>query len=67
LRHHSPDGLSHYTWWVAILDASAWGGYGITIHNLALEIYGVVLVSTAVTILLRLRRVQGSVGVELIQ
>ena len=49
-----PTGLSAATWWIALLDAATWGGYGLVIHDGALKLYAVVLVLTAVAILLRL-------------
>lgn len=51
----SPVGVSRWTWWLATADALSWGGYGMVIGDGALELYGVVLLSTAVAMLLRLR------------
>lgn len=53
----SPTGLSTATWWLALLDAATWGGYGVVIHNDALDLYAVVLALTAATLLLRFRAV----------
>lgn len=53
-----PAGLSRWTWWLAVADALSWGGYGLAIGDRALQMYGVVLSVTAVTVLLRLRWVR---------
>ncbi|HMC39709.1 MAG TPA: PQ-loop domain-containing transporter [Acidimicrobiales bacterium] len=50
-----PVGVASATWWIAIADAATWGAYGVVIGDVALELYGVVLVVTAVAILVRLR------------
>jgi hypothetical protein len=51
----SPVGLSRWTWWLACADAASWGGYGVAIGDRALEMYGIVMLSTAVALLLRVR------------
>lgn len=53
----SPIGLSAATWWIALVDAAAWGTYGVVLRDGALELYGVVLTTTALVLLLRLRAV----------
>lgn len=51
----APVGLSRWTWWLAIADAASWGSYGLVIGDRALQLYGAVLLTTAVAVLLRLR------------
>jgi uncharacterized protein with PQ loop repeat len=61
----SPVGLTAWTWWLAVADASAWGAYGFLIGDAALELYGVVMGATAVAVLWRLwatRSVRLAVG-----
>lgn len=48
-------GLSRWTWWLAVADALSWGCYGRAIGDGALQMYGIVLLVTAVAVLLRLR------------
>lgn len=55
LRSPNPIGIARGTWLIALLDASTWGAYGLAISNLALEMYAVVLLTTALAILARLR------------
>lgn len=50
----SPVGVSAWTWWLAVADASSWGAYGLAIGDGALQLYGAVLLATAVAMLLRL-------------
>lgn len=52
-RH--PVGLSRWTWWLAIADATAWGCYGLAIGDRALQLYGAFLLGAALAVLLRLR------------
>lgn len=47
-------GLAPATWWLAIVDASLWGFYGVVERDGALMAYGVVLLSSAVAVLVRL-------------
>lgn len=58
-RSRTPVGIARGTWLIALLDASTWGAYGLAIANLALELYAVVLLATAVAILVRLRWTAG--------
>lgn len=60
--HRRPVGIAAVTWWLAVADAAAWGGYGVAIGDRALELYGVVQLATAVAILVRLRMVAGRAG-----
>ena len=50
-----PAGLTRWTWWLALADATLWGGYGLLIADRALQLYGGVMLATAVAVLLRLR------------
>lgn len=50
-----PIGLSRWTWWLALADATTWGCYGLAIGDRALQMYGVVLLVTAGAVLLRMR------------
>ena len=52
-----PVGLSRWTWWLAVADGASWGTYGLVIGDGALQVYGVVMVATALAVLLRLRSV----------
>lgn len=52
-----PIGLSRWTWWLALADATTWGAYGLAIGDRALQMYGVVLLATASAVLLRMRAV----------
>ncbi|HWE57239.1 MAG TPA: hypothetical protein VG435_17160 [Acidimicrobiales bacterium] len=54
-RSDRPVGIAPGTWLIALADAATWGLYGLAISNLALELYAVVLLATAVAILSRLR------------
>ena len=58
-RTARPAGLTSWTWVLALADASTWGLYGVVLGDRALEMYGVVLLSTAVAMLLRLRITSG--------
>jgi uncharacterized protein with PQ loop repeat len=55
VRANDLTGIAPTTWWVAVLDALSWGAYGLVIGDLALEGYCVVLLSSAVIVLARLR------------
>ena len=59
----TPVGVSRWTWWLAVADAASWGGYGLAIGDMALKLYGVVLLVTAVAILVRLGPAGVPVGV----
>jgi uncharacterized protein with PQ loop repeat len=54
-RSDHPEGLTAWTWWLAVADALSWGGYGLAIGDPALELYGAVMLATAMALLLRLR------------
>jgi uncharacterized protein with PQ loop repeat len=53
--HPEPTGLARSTWLIALADAATWGAYGVALGDPALEMYGSVLMATAIAILLRLR------------
>ena len=59
-RSRHPEGLSRWTWWLAVADAASWGSYGLLIGDRPLEMYGIVMSLTAVTMLLRLRTTRSS-------
>lgn len=52
--HQDPQGISAGTWWIAVVEAAAWGAYGVWVHSVALELYGVTMVLTAAAVLGRL-------------
>jgi uncharacterized protein with PQ loop repeat len=54
-RSAAPDGLSRWTWWLAVADASLWGSYGLVIGDGALRMYGIVMLVTVAAVLVRLR------------
>lgn len=54
VRERDLRGISPATWWLAILDASTWGTYGIAVADPALMGYAVVLSSSAVIVLSRI-------------
>ena len=54
-RSAHPEGLSRWTWWLAVADAVSWGSYGLLIGDRPLEMYGIVMSITAAAMLLRLR------------
>src|SRR5438132_9685022 len=51
MRHSNLQGIAPATWFVAVADASLWGGYGLVISDRALEGYGVVLLTSAAIVL----------------
>ncbi|MHB8467148.1 MAG: hypothetical protein ACYDH6_11620 [Acidimicrobiales bacterium] len=55
IRDRDLSGLAPATWWVAIADGLAWGSYGVVVHDPALQGYCVVLVTSAVIVLVRIR------------
>ena len=54
-RERDLSGLSPATWGLSILDAAAWGAYGVAADDAALIGYAVVLSSSAVVVLTRIR------------
>ncbi len=56
LRGSDLTGIASMTMWVALLDAAAWGGYGMVIGDRPLALYGLVLSASAITVLLRIIR-----------
>jgi|GEM_PF-434525 len=54
IRQSDLRGISPATWFVAIADASLWGGYGLLVADSALEGYGVVLSASALIVLARI-------------
>lgn len=55
-------GLTPWTWWLAVADAGTWGAYGVALGDRALELYGAVLMATALAVLIRLAGVARSSG-----
>ena len=55
-------GLAPATWWVAIVDATAWGLYGLSVGDVALIGYWVVLFAIAVVVLVRIATTQRADG-----
>jgi len=55
LRDDDLDGLAPATWWLSLLDAATWGAYGLAVGDAALRGYAVVLSTSAVIVLLRIR------------
>lgn len=51
-------GLHPATWWLALVDAALWGGYGLLDGDLGLVTYGVVLGTVGVVVLVRLAQVR---------
>ncbi len=51
LRSNDLDGIATTTWYIALVDASLWGGYGVVSGDVALMSYGVVLFASASVIL----------------
>ncbi len=51
---HDLSGISPVTWWIALLDATTWGAYGIALGDGALIGYAIVLATSAVIVLVRL-------------
>jgi uncharacterized protein with PQ loop repeat len=60
LRQREVHGVSPWTWVIAMVDALAWGSYGLVVGDAALQGYGVVLLACATAILARLAVVQHS-------
>ena len=54
LRDDDLRGIAPGTWWIAVLDATAWGLYGLGIDDGALMGYGVVLNASAAIVLGRI-------------
>lgn len=54
LRSDDVGGVAAATWWISILDAVLWGGYGLAIADGPLVGYGVVLVCCSLVVLVRL-------------
>jgi uncharacterized protein with PQ loop repeat len=55
LRDDRLDGLAPATWWLAIVDAATWSAYGLAVADPELLLYGAVLATSAVIILVRIR------------
>ena len=53
---HDLSGVAAGTWWVAIVDATTWGLYGLAVRDVALVGYFVVLLAASVIVLARLSR-----------
>jgi uncharacterized protein with PQ loop repeat len=53
-RARHPVGIASGTWLIALLDAGTWGAYGLDIGSRALDLYAVILMTTALAILARL-------------
>lgn len=53
---HDLTGVAPATWWVALVDATTWGLYGLAVADPALLGYFAVLVTASVAVLLRLHR-----------
>ncbi len=51
VRSNELDGIATTTWFIALADASLWGGYGVASGDVALMSYGVVLFASASVIL----------------
>ena len=64
LRSHDLRGLAPATWWISIIDATTWGAYGIGLGDAALIGYGAVLLTAAVTVLVRIAWVRRRFHVE---
>lgn len=62
LRSDRLDGLAPATWWLALLDATTWGAYGLAVADPELVLYTAVLSTSAVVILVRIRRAEGAVA-----
>ena len=54
LRDHDLSGVAPATWWVAIVDAAAWGAYGWVLSDAALIGYFVALTAASIIVLARL-------------
>jgi uncharacterized protein with PQ loop repeat len=54
VTEHDLSGLAPATWWVAIVDASVWGAYGLAVGDRALLGYFAVLVTASVVVLGRI-------------
>jgi uncharacterized protein with PQ loop repeat len=54
LRSDDLGGIAPATWWIAIGDAALWGLYGVLEHDPALMLYAGILLSIAITVLVRL-------------
>jgi uncharacterized protein with PQ loop repeat len=55
-------GVAPATWWVATVDATAWGLYGLAVGDIALVGYWVVLLAIAVVVLVRVGAFARSAG-----
>jgi len=53
IRSNHLEGIATTTWYIALVDASLWGGYGVATGDAALMGYGTVLFSCASIILAR--------------
>lgn len=56
VRGRHLEGLAPATWWLALVDATLWGAYGLAVSDPALLGYCVVLAGSAAVILWRIRR-----------
>ncbi|MHB1137813.1 MAG: hypothetical protein ACYC2O_02580 [Microthrixaceae bacterium] len=54
VRDADLSGIAPGTWYLALLDATAWGAYGLAVRDTALVTYGVVLSVAAVLVLGRI-------------
>jgi hypothetical protein len=66
IRQSDLRGIAPATWFVAIADALSWGAYGVALGDRALEGYGLVLLTSALIVLVRVawtRRYQQDVAV----
>lgn len=61
-RTARPDGLSRWTWWLAVADAASWGSYALLIGDRPLEMYGTVMSVTAAAMLIRLRTTRSRIA-----
>jgi uncharacterized protein with PQ loop repeat len=52
-------GIAPATWFIAIADAGLWGGYGAFVRDPALIAYGLILLTAAIVVLVRLFQVGG--------
>ena len=53
LREDDLSGIAPATWWLSLLDAVAWGAYGVAVGDRALVGYGAVLLTSTVIVLTR--------------